>query len=208
MSGAACYNHARIEQPMSSLLTGDEQIALAEGIREGDPAAEERFARFFGERIRVMMVVRLRDAEIARELTQDAILAAWLGIREGRLREPQRLAAFVHATARNVVNNYLRAHAGDPRLEPLAEAASAPSAVDCTDGDRHTIVAKALEALSVEDREVLVMTLVRGLKPGEIARALGLSVDVVRTRKSRATKRAIEAIARLSRIPGKPYYSE
>lgn len=111
---------------MWSLLTGDEQSALAQGIREGDPAAEERFADLFGERIRVMMAVRLRDRESARDLTQDTILAAWRGIREGRLREPDRLAAFVYATARNVVNNYVRAHAGDPPMESLTRRPTGP----------------------------------------------------------------------------------
>lgn len=53
-----------------------------------------------------------------------------------------------------------------------------------------------------------MMTLVRGLKPREIARALGLSVDVVRTRKVRATRRVIDAIARVSRMPVKRHYSE
>ena len=66
------------------------------------------------DRVRIMMVVRLRDAETARELTQDAMLAVWRGVRDGQLRNPERLAAFVHGVARNILNNYIRAHAGQP----------------------------------------------------------------------------------------------
>lgn len=194
---------------MGTLLSGDEQRALAQGIRDGDPLAEEGFARLFGDRVRIMMVVRLRDAEVARELTQDALLAAWRGIRDARLRDPERLAAFVHATARNILNSHIRAHAGEPRLEPLTEAAEGVApASSAAEDDRRALVATALEGLSAEDRQLLIMTLVKGLRPREIARALGLSVDVVRTRKSRAVKRVMDAIARVSRMPAKAYYSK
>jgi RNA polymerase sigma-70 factor (ECF subfamily) len=191
---------------MGPLLTGDEQRALAQGIREGDPSAEETFVRLFGDRVRIMLMVRLRDVETARELTQDAMLASWRGIRDGQLRDPERLAAFVHGTARNVLNNYIRAHAGTPRLEPLNEASDAHAGLAPVDDDRRTMVAAALADLSAEDRQVLTMTLVRGLRPREIAQSLGLSVDVVRTRKSRAIKRISEVIVRLSRMPAKAHY--
>jgi RNA polymerase sigma-70 factor (ECF subfamily) len=198
----ACYNPspAGAARAMSILLTGEEQAALARGIRDGDPAAEEAFAKLFGERLRVMMRVRIGDAETARELAQDALVAAWFGIRDGRLRQPDRLAAFVHGTAQNIVNNYIRARAGHPAAEPLGEAVErlpAPSAQ--VEAERRTLVAAALRRLSADDRQVLLMTLVAGLQPREIAKTLGLSVDVVRARKSRALRRAIDAVRELSR---------
>lgn len=182
------------------LLSDDEQASLAQRIRDGDRDADETFVRLFGERIRVMMVVRIRDAETARELAQDAMLAAWRGIRQGRLRDRERLGAFVHGTARNIVNNYIRARAGEPPLQPLTAEAELPAPSDASAAERRELVAAALRRLSADDRQVLLLTLVSGLKPREIARALGLSVDVVRTRKSRALKRAIDAIAELSRM--------
>jgi DNA-directed RNA polymerase specialized sigma24 family protein len=46
---------------------------------------------------------------------------------------------------------------------------------------------------------VLLLTLVDGLKPREIARRLGLSDEVVRARKSRALKKIIEFVRDRSR---------
>jgi len=46
------------------------------------------------------------------------------------------------------------------------------------------------------------MTLVDGLKPGEIAARTGLTSEVVRKRKSRASKKLQEVIRKRSRIPG------
>lgn len=184
-----------------TLLSVEEQTSLAERIREGDPTAGDVFVRLFGERIRVMMVVRLRDREAARELTQEALAAAWCAVRDGRLRDPERLAAYVLGTARNVVNSYNRAHYLAPRVEPLTEDVEclAPPADDDA-FERRRLVAAACRGLSPDDRQMLRLTFVDGLRPREIAARLGLSMEVVRARKSRAIKRAIEAVAKLSRI--------
>ncbi len=46
---------------------------------------------------------------------------------------------------------------------------------------------------------MLLLTLVEGLKPGQIARKIGVSPDVARTRKSRALKRILEVLEIQSR---------
>jgi RNA polymerase sigma-70 factor (ECF subfamily) len=127
------------------------------------------------------------------------MVAAWRGIRDGRLRAHERLAAFVHGTARNIVNNYLRARAGEPRLEPLSDETELPAPTNEPASERRELVAAALARLSADDRQMLRLTLVSGLRPREIARELGLSAEVVRARKSRAVKRVIDAVAELSR---------
>ena len=55
-----------------------------------------------------------------------------------------------------------------------------------------------IERLDETDREILNLTLLKGMKPGEIAAELDLSDEVVRQRKSRAVKRIAERIRSLS----------
>jgi RNA polymerase sigma-70 factor (ECF subfamily) len=185
-----------------SLLSAEEQIRLVDRIRSGGPAAGDEFVTIFGERIRVMMIVRVRDEQTAQELTQDALLASWRAIRDGRLREATRLGAFVHGTARNVVNNFIRSNIDRPQMQSLGDAADAlPAPPAADDREQRALVAKALERLSAEDRRVLQMTLGEGLQPREIASSLWLSGEVVRTRKRRALERVREIIAELSRSP-------
>src|SRR5262249_3256486 len=184
---------------MPSFLTAEEQTSLAQRVRDGDPAAEELFARLFGERIRVMMVARIGDGEAARDLTQEVMMASWCAIRREQLRNPERLAAFVHGVARNVVKNYFRTQAGKPAVQPLegeAERVAAPRADP--DPERRAVVSAALARLSPDDRQVLILTLVEGLPPRDIAARLGLSAEVVRARKTRATRRIIDAVAEVS----------
>ena len=60
-------------------------------------------------------------------------------------------------------------------------------------------MSRALTGLNRSDKGILLMTLVDGLKPGEIAYRLGLTAEVVRARKSRALKRVIDRVSSLSR---------
>jgi len=54
---------------------------------------------------------------------------------------------------------------------------------------------EAISKLDPSDKAILHLTLVEGLKPGLIAEKLGLSPDVVRQRKVRATRRVAESVA-------------
>jgi RNA polymerase sigma factor (sigma-70 family) len=111
------------------------------------------------------------------------------------VREAERLAAFVHGVARNVVNNHLRGQhrRGEAPLDD--DLAGRLTAIDSREADeRRTLVARGLAAIAPADREVLQLTLVDGLHPREIAKRLSLSSDTVRQRKTRALKRLMAAV--------------
>jgi RNA polymerase sigma-70 factor (ECF subfamily) len=176
---------------------GDREVLrrLVERIAAGDPAAEAELALRFDQRLRIMMVVRTRDRETARDLAQEALIAVLAALRKGQLREPEKLPGFVHGTARNVLNNYFRQRQSRPvPVELTPEAATFVPADELEDEERARALRRGLDRLDQDDRAVLVMTLVDDLKPGEIARRLGLSAEVVRTRKSRALKRLTEHV--------------
>ena len=192
---------AGMEALPSSVLTPEQQRALAERVRGREASAEEELVQLFWRRISYVVLFRTRDPEIARDLTQDVLFAVVTALRRGDLRESERLASFVYGTARNVINNYLRDQSRAPRLQPLDAASKVPcSPMSPDDGERIGIVRRALAALDSIDRQIMMLTLVHGLKPGEIAIRLGLTGEVVRTRKSRALKKVVERVKQLSRI--------
>ena len=183
-----------------ALLTPQQQSSLAERIRRREPSAEEELVRLFGDRVRVLVLARTRDPEAARDLAQDVMLAVVRALRSEQLREPERLAGFVYGTARNLINNYLRSRSRLPGEDPIDAAlhlAGPPDPVD--DSERIGLVRCALGTLDSTDRKILLLTLVEGLKPGEIGVRLGLSSEVVRARKSRALKKTIDRVKSLSR---------
>jgi RNA polymerase sigma-70 factor (ECF subfamily) len=185
-----------------ALISPPEDLArVAERIRVGDSSAEDELVRQYSDRVRVFISMRTRDRELARDLSQEVMMAVLTALRRGQVREPERLGAFVYGTARNIVNNHLRTGRLD-RSEPLAEdfAAASPDPADEFEAsERQGLVRRALGKLNRADRGILLMTLVDGLKPGEIAYQLGLSAEVVRARKSRALKKVIDRLDDLSR---------
>jgi RNA polymerase sigma factor (sigma-70 family) len=187
---------------MAVALSSAEDLArVAERIRDGDPSAEEELVRQFSDRVRMFVSMRTRDRELAHDLGQEIMMNVLTALRRGQLRDSERLAAFVFGTARNVVNNHFRT-GRDERFDPLPpEIAStaADQADEFEAAQRQSLVRRALARVSRDDRVVLLLTLVDGLKPGEIAFQLGLTAEVVRARKSRALKRVVEQITDLSR---------
>ncbi len=179
---------------------------LALRLQAGDAASESELARLFYPHLMAMAVGRLSDLETAREIVQEALLAVLSALREGRLREPEKLPAFVVGTGRNLINNYLRKRAQRP--EPLtlgSEEAAIPNP-DSGAGDprfendeRRDVVMDALQGLKAVDRLILYLTLAKGLNPREIAGEMGLKPETIRLRKSRALKRLRRKLSKMTR---------
>jgi RNA polymerase sigma-70 factor, ECF subfamily len=169
------------------------QAALALRVFEGDGAAENELARLFQRRVLLMTRSRVRNPETARDLTQEVLMAVVLALRKGKVREGEKLAAFVYGTARNVVNGFFRSK--PPDCVPLFPEAATSHADDVVqDLHERTLMRRVMQGLDDADRRILNLTLVEGLKPGEIAERLNLSSEVVRARKSRAVKRAVACV--------------
>src|SRR5688572_12771993 len=139
---------------MSTLpLSLERQTALVERLKAGDPDAEHELVLLFRRRVQVMLEIRIRDREAARDLTQETLFAAIGALRGARLREPDRLAAFVYGIARNVANNYVRRRQGEPLAAPLESAMLVADAEqEMLDRAQRALAARALESLSKDDR--------------------------------------------------------
>ena len=177
---------------------------LANRVRQGDSSAEEELGVHFHPRILAMAVVRLRDPEAAREIAQEVLLAVLVALREGKVREPEKLPAFVSGTARNLVNNHFRSLREQPNTVALDP--ETPSAVNAATeaelAEQRRTVRGALEHIDPRDRVILLLTLVEGMNPREIASRVGLSAENVRTRKMRAIRQVTEDLRKLSRKKG------
>ena len=190
---------------MKESSTG-EHGRLVDRIRSGDGTAEEELVKFFSPRVFAMLMARTRDRETARDLLQDVLIAVLRSVRDGALRDSERLVPFVHGTARNLVNNYFRDKIREPRTEELSDDCAGFVRQDLLEAEeREQLVRQALCMVDATDRRIVLMTMVDGLKPGDIASQLGLSSDVVRQRKSRAIKKIAEFVRGLSRSPVNDY---
>jgi RNA polymerase sigma-70 factor, ECF subfamily len=199
----------RSEGPLTTApLPPTQQVALSTRIRGGDAIAEAELAEFFAPRIFLVALSRTHDPDASRDLAQESFLAVLQSLRSGELRDPERLAAFVHGVARNIINNYFRSRmvrAKDAPLEGESAAASLGDPVEAA--ERSKLIDRALKSLSSVEREVLVLTLVEGFTPAEISARLGLDPAAVRTHKSRGLRKVTERVNRLSQKGHSRHYS-
>ena len=173
---------------------------LAETVLEERSDAEEELVRRYSDRVFLIALVRTRDREAARDLAQETMLAVIRNLRDGRLLDPEKLPGYVCGTARNLIANHLRTRSRKPEGGPPPEELPAPDCeVEVEQSERVFLARRAIASLQPADRLILLLTLVDGLKPGEIADRLGLSPEVVRKRKSRALERAREVLGMGSR---------
>ena len=174
---------------------------LARRITAGDAGAEAEFAGRFHARVRVLATARLHGSDAAQDIAQDAIVAVIEALRAGHVREIDKLPAFVLGTATNLINNHLRKQGrrrelgGDPPDPPGDEPSQAVLAAEYD-----ALIRESLGRLKEVDRRILLLTLVEGLNPREIAPIVGLSAEMVRTHKSRAVKAVADEIEMRTRI--------
>ena len=179
------------------------EMSLADRVRAGDRSAEDELVVRFHRRVYVMALARTRNPETAEDLAQEVMLGVLQGLRDGRLIVGQNLSAYVHGTARNLINNHFRVCARTKAEGVILEREVGQDDPEesAAERERLEMVERALAELKPDDREILRMTLVDGLKPGEIAAQIGLTSEVVRKRKSRACKRLQQVIRKRSRFP-------
>jgi RNA polymerase sigma factor (sigma-70 family) len=167
-------------------------------ILTGDAAAEEELIARFQPRVRLYISVRTSHPDYADEVTQETMLAAIVALRQGKLREPDHLGAFILGIARNQLADAIRKDARR-RTTAMPEGFDCPDPNQAQDPELVESARAEIETLEDGDRRILWLTLIDGFKPGEVARQIGMSSDVVRQRKSRALRRIADRLRPLSR---------
>jgi RNA polymerase sigma-70 factor (ECF subfamily) len=189
------------EPPVASATVNEANAAavvLAQRILAGDRSAEDELVTRYRRGVFVIAVARTRDRDAALDLTQEILIAILKALRGGQLRESAKLSAFIQGTARNLINNYLRAKAHHAEVELDDEAYSADPVEELESLERRRLVQRELESFSITDRQILLLSLVDGHSLAEIAQRLNLSHDAVRARKSRAVRKITKKFARMS----------
>ena len=184
--------------------------ALARRIGQGDSAAEAELARVFHERVRLVAQVRLHGSDAAQDIAQETILAVVQALRAGSVRDTDRLPAYIFGVLRNLVNNHRRREARTCELPEDAPDHPVDAVKDRAefDSERRALVRQALGRLKALDRRILLLTLVDGMTPREIAPLVGLRPEVVRIRKCRAVKVVAQEVGGAIRTPAPNHNSK
>jgi RNA polymerase sigma-70 factor, ECF subfamily len=174
----------------SEMGTASTGVSLAERIQAGDAAAEDELIRTYSRGVFIIVRARTRDPEAARDLTQQVLLEALKALRSGRLREVDKMAAFLQGIARNVIANYVRVRVRRSECALDAAELEAKDPVEAQEAaERKRLVQREIGLLNALDQRILLLSLVDGHPLAEVATRLKMSPDAVRKRKSRAIKK-------------------
>jgi RNA polymerase sigma-70 factor (ECF subfamily) len=170
----------------------DEELLAA--IRAGDDGALEELLARHAPSIYRFGVKMCRDAEDAKDVLQETLLAAARGIRE--FRGASSLSTWLYSVARSFCIKKRRTSKFAPRdtvslddpastVQPHAPAGEAPDEA-AAGRELSALLNHAIASLDPENREVLLLRDVEGLTAAEVADVLGSTVDSVKSRLHRA----------------------
>jgi RNA polymerase sigma-70 factor (ECF subfamily) len=163
----------------------------------GDGEAFDALARTVGDRCMAIAHRILRDADLAEDAVQAALITAWRELRT--LRDPDRFEPWLH----RILNNACYAEArrrrrwsADIRVLPTTGAYDRGGILTIDDRDQ---LERALRRLTLEQRAVLVFHHYLELSLPEVSDRLGIPLGTVKSRlhyAMTALRASLEADAR------------
>ena len=127
------------------------------------------------------------DRGAADDLVQDTLERAWTKLH--LWRRGSDLRAWLFTIMHNVHVNQIRARAGGATVSLDEESADAPVRPTQSDLLEVRDIDTALNRLSLEQREVLLLVALERMSYGEAARTLGIPIGTVMSRLARARER-------------------
>ena len=131
--------------------------------------------------------VLLRDPDQADDLVQDCLERALS--RRGLWRRRGNFRAWLFTILHNLAANRFRSESRRPSVVPIDQANALGRPPEQIDAVSASEVVAALKQLNQDQREVLVLVAVEGLRYSEVADVLGLPLGTVMSRLGRARER-------------------
>ena len=143
------------------------------------------------------LAARMCGPDSAEDVTQEAFLAAWRALPE--FRGDCRFSTWLYRLVSNAAIDCLRRekkHRDTGDVDDLELPDGGPSPQEQAErSDTRDAVRRALDRLSPEHRQVLLLRFMQELDYGEIARALDVSEGTVKSRINRAKSKLREVLA-------------
>ena len=179
---------------------------LVEAARQGDRQAFTTLVERYRGRVHGMIVNMIRNEADAWDLTQEVFLKAWLAL--GKFEGRSSFFTWLYRIAHNVTYDWLRKKRREvssgfdedwqssilaPEADDLMDSGDSPAA-GLDREDLRLALAAAMEKLSPEHRQTMLLKEVQGLKYHEIAETKDCSIGTVMSRLFYARKKLQELL--------------
>lgn len=177
-----------VETPMAD---SQRMRELLDEAKEGNSEAFGELYEFYVTPIFRYIFVRVKDKDIAEDLTQTVFLKVFRNLHAIENRFPR---AYLYTVAKNILTDFWRKNNTKEFPIEMAERVASPVLVDEAVGERMDHETKmqsirdSLSILSDDQREVILLKFIQDLSTEEIAAALDKNEEAVRQTQCRALK--------------------
>jgi len=91
--------------------------SYVERLQAGDFRTQEHFVAYFSELIQLKLRSRLNSPQAIEDVRQETFTRVFAALRGGKIRQPERLGAFVNSMCNNVLLEHYRASSRDSSLD-------------------------------------------------------------------------------------------
>jgi len=166
-----------------------------ERLRAGDYRAQEHFGAYFGALIQIKLRSRLKSREAIEDVRQETFTRFFVALRDGRIRQPERLGSYVNSMCNNVLLEHYRKGARLDSLDDEEEPQDFPDtgidpfgALAAKETEKR--VREILEQLSERDRRLLREVFLEERDKDEVCRDFGVDRDFLRVLLSAPSSRS------------------
>lgn len=164
--------------------------SYVERLRTGDFRTQEHFVAYFNELIQLKLRSRLQSPQAIEDVRQETYTRVFAALRAGKIRQPERLGAFVNSMCNNVLLEQYRASSRHSSLEDEEQKDFPALTVDVLG----TIAAKQmgekvrsiLEEMPEKDRRLLREVFLEERDKDDVCRDFGVDRDYLRVLLHRA----------------------
>jgi len=160
-----------------------------ERLREGDPSTELHFVTYFDQLLRIKLRSRMLASETVEDLRQETYIRVFGKLREGEIRQPERIGAFVNSTCNNVLMEFYRSSSrtspwDDSYLEMPDHAVNVEGSLVTKQMKER--VRQVIGELPKKDRDLLRAFFLEEKDKDEVCRQFGVDRDYLRVLLHRA----------------------
>ena len=182
-----CHSSSR-EGPALELQSFDE--SYVERLRAGDFRTQEHFVAYFSELIQLKLRSRLNSPQAIEDVRQETFTRVFVALRGGKIRQPERLGAFVNSMCNNVLLEHYRASSRDSSLEDEEQQDFPAVSVDVLGAMAAKQMAEKireiLEEMPERDRRLLKEVFLDERDKDAVCRDFGVDRDYLRVLLHRA----------------------
>jgi RNA polymerase sigma factor (sigma-70 family) len=156
------------------------QRALVDRAKQGDGEAFDALARAAGDKCMAIAVRILRDADLAEDAVQAALITAWRELR--RLRDPEAFEPWLHRILTHACYAEARRRrrwSAAIRVLPVEAPSGPDDTLTVQDRDQ---LERGFRRLTLEQRAVLVFHHYLGLPVSEVADRLDIPIGTAKSR--------------------------